>query len=61
MLENSIPLIHTGDAPIGWMERERWEQTQNILIEQNILKSKIDINEVYTMEFMQKITPEQTN
>lgn len=50
MLESSIPLIHVGDTPLGWMEEGKWEQVQNILLSQNILKSAINIADVYTME-----------
>lgn len=52
MLEKSIPLINKGDAPIGWMTKEGWENVQNILLEQNILDEKIDINGAYTLNFL---------
>ena len=59
MLSNSIPLIHTGNAYIGWMEKSEWEQAQNILLEQNILDKEIDVNELYTMKFLNKIYSEK--
>jgi hypothetical protein len=37
MLKSSVPLIHTGHTPIGWMEKSDWEQVQNILFEQGII------------------------
>jgi len=59
MLRNSIPLIHTGERPIGWMEKADWDQVQNILLEQKILNKSININEAYTMEFLEKIYGKQ--
>jgi len=55
MLKTSIPLIHVGDTPIGWMEKAKWEQVQNILLEQKILKKQINIEDVYTMNPLKKI------
>ncbi|MCE7739573.1 MAG: ABC transporter substrate-binding protein [Candidatus Heimdallarchaeota archaeon] len=55
MLENSIPLINTGDSPIGWMEESKWEQVQDILLEQNITDAEINIEDVYTIDFLEKI------
>jgi len=59
MLRNSIPLIHTGERPIGWMEKADWDQVQNILLEQKILDKSMNINEAYTMEFLEKIYGKQ--
>jgi NitT/TauT family transport system substrate-binding protein len=55
MLQQSIPLIHTGDSPLGWMEKEKWERAQSILLEQNILDKEMDITEAYTMKFLKNI------
>jgi len=59
MLQTSIPLIHTGDSPIGWMEKARWEQVQDILLQQKILDKKIDVDEAYTTRFLEKIYAEK--
>ncbi len=59
MLRGSIPLIHTGDSPIGWMEKTKWEKVQNILFEQKILVKKMDIDKVYTMQFLERIYSEK--
>jgi ABC-type nitrate/sulfonate/bicarbonate transport system substrate-binding protein len=55
MLNSSIPLIQTGETPIGWMEKEEWAQAQDILLEQNIIDAKINIDDAYTMAFLEKI------
>lgn len=59
MLQASYPLIHTGDSPIGWMEKSHWVKVQNILLEQDILDKKIDIERVYTTQFLEKIYSEK--
>ena len=55
MLEASIPLMHTGQNPIGWMESERWEAMYHILIDQKEIKESFDLSSAYTMEFINNI------
>lgn len=55
MLRQSIPLIHTGRSPIGWMEKERWAYTHDILLEAGVIEKEIDIDEAFTMLFLQEI------
>lgn len=55
MLDNSIQLIQTGETPNGWMEKDEWVQAQDILLEQNIIEAKINIEDAYTMDFLEKI------
>lgn len=52
MLEKSIPLINQGDSSIGGMTKEGWENVQNILLEQNLLDQKINIDQAYTLNFL---------
>ena len=54
MMEASVPLIHTGEDHIGWMRAEVWEGMHDMLLEQGILGEPLDLDEVYTMEFLQK-------
>ncbi len=54
-LQQSIPLIHTGDSPIGWMKNEKWEQVQNILLAEKVLKNPMNMENVYTMQFLERI------
>jgi NitT/TauT family transport system substrate-binding protein len=49
-----IPLIDTGSAPIGTMDTDVWQSTLDILLEQGFLKSTMDLNEVYTNDFITK-------
>ena len=55
MLRSSIPLIHTGDSKIGWMEEDEWNQVKKILYDEGVLKKDIDVHEAYTMKFLEKI------
>lgn len=55
MLNTSIPLINDGESPLGWMEKNKWNQVQNILREQKISTKEIDVAGAYTMEFLNKI------
>ncbi len=55
MLESSVPLILTGRLPIGMMEKEKWEQAQKILLEQNILDKPIQIKDIYDLQFLEAI------
>ncbi|RLC91774.1 MAG: hypothetical protein DRI77_13510 [Chloroflexi bacterium] len=47
----SIPLIDTGDAPIGWMDKAVWRSTRDILLEQGFISSPVDLDALYTNEF----------
>jgi len=53
MLENSIPLIHTGDSQLGMMDNSVWEDMILILTENNILKTRLDPSLIYTNEFVE--------
>jgi len=52
MLNQAIPLIHTGDSSIGKMEKVEWEKAQQLLLDQGQLKKAIDIEKSYTTEFV---------
>lgn len=51
----SIPLVNTGEDYIGWMRAEVWQGMHDILLEQGILDEPMDVEKVYTMEFLQNI------
>ncbi len=50
----SIPLIQSGTSRIGWMEHTRWQKMQDILLAQDVLANEIDVDTVYTLEFLQQ-------
>ena len=55
MMEASLPLVHTGEDQIGWMRAEVWQGMHDILLEQGLLDGPVDLDQVYTMEFLQSI------
>ncbi len=54
-LEAAIPLIDTGQVPVGLMVPEDWERMQTILLEQELLAEPIDLSTVYTNEFVETL------
>ena len=51
-MEVSIPLINTGDSKLGWMNQAVWQKMQEVLLEQGLMTKKIDVNTVFTNEFI---------
>lgn len=56
MLLASIPLIHTGQAPLGGMSREVWAEAMAILLDQKILPRPVALDEAYTTRFLDRIS-----
>jgi NitT/TauT family transport system substrate-binding protein len=54
-MEAYVPLIHTGEDHVGWMRAEVWQGICDILAEQGLLAEPLDVDEVYTMEFLQEV------
>lgn len=52
MLQESIPLIHTGDSKIGMMNDESWEAVIDVLMVNNIIDQSPDLSEIYTNQFV---------
>ena len=59
MLDASIPLIHTGKGPIGWMETDDWQGMYDILVAQGIIETSLDLSQIYTMEFLRDVYVEK--
>lgn len=55
IMRAQIPLIHTGETPIGWIENTKWQQTHDILLDSGMITEPIDVSKVYTMQFLNKI------
>lgn len=49
-----IPFIDTGDASIGWMDESVWQNTQEVLLDQGIIASPVDLGALYTNDFVIK-------
>lgn len=49
-----VPLVDTGDAPVGTMDAEVWQNTQDILLVNQFISSPVDLNTLYTNKFVGK-------
>jgi ABC-type nitrate/sulfonate/bicarbonate transport system substrate-binding protein len=56
VFDSAIQNMITSNEKVGTMKKERWETTQNILLDQNLISSKFPIEEVYTTEFLEDLT-----
>ena len=59
LLEAGIPLIHSGQDQIGWMNEKVWQNTHDMLLSQGILKQALDMGRVHTREFLLDIYQEE--
>lgn len=55
MMEASVPLIHTGEDQIGWMRPKVWQETHDLLLEQGLLGAPLELEQVYTLHFLEEI------
>ena len=55
MMEAQTPLIHTGEAELGWMEDSVWQQMHQMLLDGGIIAQPINVAEAYTMQFLNQI------
>jgi NitT/TauT family transport system substrate-binding protein len=51
----SIPLVNTGEDEIGWMKGDTWEAMAQTLRQQGDLKPPLNVNDVYTMKFLEEM------
>lgn len=48
-------LPEDSDTPLGWMKREVWEEMMKNMLEQGIINEPVNLDDVYTNEFLKKI------
>ncbi|MBA7675760.1 Riboflavin-binding protein RibY [subsurface metagenome] len=48
-------LLNAPEGKIGWMERERWEATQQVYLDVGMLEQPVDLDSVFTTKFLEKI------
>lgn len=53
-LKESTPFIQSGSKPVGLMGKSEWENMQNLLLEEGFLKQPIDLDLVFSNEFLPK-------
>lgn len=56
MMMNQIPLVNTGDAPIGWMSADVWQKMYSAFEEHGLVRQPIeDISAMHSMYFLKEI------
>jgi len=51
----SLQLVNTGEDYIGWMKPEAWAGMERTLREQGVLLQALDVEQVYTLQFLEEI------
>ena len=51
-MKAQIPLIDTGDQPIGWMNADVWQNTVDILLDAGFIPSTMDVETLFTNDYM---------
>lgn len=54
MLKASIQLLKPNNRPIGTMDKARWEEMQKLLLAQGFMKTPVNIDQVFTNDFLPK-------
>lgn len=52
MLDASAELVMPDQKPIGWMEREAWENLHQLLRTSGFLKEDVDIDQAFSIDFL---------
>ena len=55
MMEAMLPLVDTGDDRIGWMEPDIRREMYGTLSDQGLLEKPFDVDQAYTMRFINEI------
>jgi NitT/TauT family transport system substrate-binding protein len=55
MMEAMLPLVHTGEDFIGWMKPEIWQDMANLMSKFGLLAAPVDVNQAYTLRFLEEI------
>ncbi len=56
MMQALIPLVHTGEAQIGWMTAEAWQHMYDIMENQGLLSAPLpELTKVYSTRFLETI------
>lgn len=52
VMKAQIPFIDTGDAPIGSMDENVWNSTQEILLQFGLITQPVDLSVIFTNQFI---------
>lgn len=59
MMDASLPLIHTGEDHIGWMQAEVLKEMHQMMLGQGIIAEPVELDRLFTMQFLEKIYGQQ--
>jgi ABC-type nitrate/sulfonate/bicarbonate transport system substrate-binding protein len=54
-LQAALPLFNPAGSRLGMMTAADWEAAHQILLDQGVLAEPLDVNTVYTLDFLNKI------
>jgi hypothetical protein len=55
MMEAMLPMVHTGEDIIGWMKPVIWQDMANLMSNFGLLAAPVDVNQAYTLRFLEEI------
>jgi NitT/TauT family transport system substrate-binding protein len=58
MMTASIPLIHTGDNKIGWMDPTSWQVLLDALHDMKFIQNQFNLDQIVDAQFLDQIYPE---
>ena len=53
-MQATIPLIDAGQSALGYMDEVVWQTTQDIMLENGLISTSIDLTTLYTNEFVEQ-------
>ena len=53
-IEHTFSSSDTDSHGYGWMTKEGWEATQNVLFDQGVIDHKVDVNSLFATQFLEK-------
>lgn len=54
LLSRTLPYVHTGEVPIGWMEGPVWEDISRLAFEAGLTQRMIPVGEVFDDSFLKR-------
>jgi NitT/TauT family transport system substrate-binding protein len=55
LFRRTIPYVHTGEVPIGWMEKDIWHEICALTQEVGLVDKRLSADEVFTDQFLTEI------
>lgn len=52
ILKQSVPLIHSGLGPLGWMDASHWQRLHDALQRQGLVEKPIDVRQIFTNQYL---------